>query len=619
MNKKTFIVSFIIIVMTIFELSCQKKQINYRVPQWAKKAIWYQIFPERFRNGDTNNDPKTADIKGSWPFGDDREIQTVPWTADWYQLQPWEQNGKGFYYHAQRRRLGGDLQGVLDKLDYLEELGINAIYFNPLFESPSLHKYDGSCFHHIDDNFGPDPAGDKEIMKNEIPDDPSTWQWTAADKLFLKLLDECHKRDIRVIIDGVFNHVGLNFFAFVDLKKNQQKSKYKNWFTVKTWDDPETETDELDYECWANVKNMPEIREDKHGFEKNSWKYMKASIRRWMDPDGDGDPSDGIDGWRLDVAEKVTRASWEKFRKFTRSINPESYLTGEVWWEKWPEKMFNAADWLQGDMFDAVMNYRFAAALTKFFIDHEKSTLPSQFDKELLQVRLDYPYEANYVLQNLMSSHDTDRLPSMIVNPNRIYGHMNTLQANKGYKVRKPHADEIKIQKLIALFQMTYLGAPMIYYGDEAGMWGASDPDERKPMLWEDMRYDVEKSHPFGFERPRDLNEFNRDLFDYYKTLIRVRKEHPALMLGDYKTIIKDDQRNIYGFERNYAEQKIVVFLNNSDRIQQLRTRLPGKNWMDLISGDNYIAIENEIEINLDAKAGVILIQGMETRLAVIE
>lgn len=608
------------IILLIFILSifnCQKeKQINYQVPVWAKKAVWYQIFPERFRNGDPSNDPTLEDIVGSWPFGDMREIQIVPWTSDWYQLQPWEQDGKGFYYHAQRRRFGGDLQGVIDMLDYLHELGVNAIYFNPVFESPSLHKYDGTFYHHIDDNFGPDPAGDKIIFENENPADPSTWQWTAADKLFLELLKQCHERNIRVIIDGVFNHVGVNFFAFADLKKNQQNSKYKNWFEVKSWDNPDTEADELEYACWAGVKGMPEIREGSDGFAAEPWAYMKASIKRWMDPNDDGDPSDGIDGWRLDVAEKVTRASWVKFRTLVRSINPEAYLTGEVWWEKWPEKMFNAADWLQGDMFDAVMNYRFSAAVTKFFIDQKNRISATEFDKKLAQVRIDYPFEANYVLQNLMDSHDTDRLPSMIINPDRIYGHKNTLNANENYNVRKPRADEIKIQKLIALFQMTYVGAPMMYYGDEAGVWGASDPDERKPMLWADLKYDDEVSHPFGARRPRDENVFNADLFHYYKELIRIRKEHPALMLGDFQSLVVDDEKSIYAFERNYDEQKVIVVVNNSERIQPLQLDVAGKQWMDLLTGDRYLVIDGKIELKVDSKSGLILIPGLETRLA---
>jgi len=615
MKKIISLFCFIAIFSILTCISPENDTITI-VPSWAKEVVWYQIFPERFRNGDPSNDPKTGDIIGSWPFGDHREIQTVPWTSDWYELQPWEQDDKGFYYHAQRRRYGGDFQGVLDKLDYLQDLGINAIYFNPVFESPSLHKYDGAYFHHIEDNFGPDPEGDGKIFAEENPADPATWQWTSADTLFLRLIKECHRRNIRVIIDGVFNHVGLNFFAFVDLKKNQQQSKYKNWFIVKSWDDPTTEEDEFDYQYWANAKSLPEIREDENGFDSDAWAYMTASIQRWMDPNNDGDPSDGIDGWRLDVAEKVTRASWVKFRKLVRFINPEAYLTGEVWWEKWPEKMFNAAPWLQGDMFDAVMNYRFAYAVTKFFIDQEKQTKTSQFDKELEQIRLDYPVDANYVLQNLMDSHDTDRLPSMIVNPDRIYGHANRVSDNRDYDIRKPRADEIKIQKLILLFQMTYLGAPMIYYGDEAGMWGASDPDERKPMLWADLKYDDEVSHPFGKKRPKDKNEFNPNLFNYYKTLIKIRKDHPALMLGDFQTLIVDDDRLIYAFARNYPEDKVTVVLNNSDRIQSVEVPIEGKYWLDLLSGDNYLGGDGKINLKVDSKSGLILVPGMETRYA---
>ncbi|HEX9613859.1 MAG TPA: alpha-amylase family glycosyl hydrolase, partial [Bacteroidota bacterium] len=129
---------------------------DVNVPSWAKSAVWYQIFPERFRNGDPSNDPKREDLVGSWPHEFPANWQISNWTGDWYELQPWESADRGFYYHAQHRRYGGDLQGVIDKLDYLKDLGITAIYFNPLFESPSLHKYDAASFHHIDDNFGPD-------------------------------------------------------------------------------------------------------------------------------------------------------------------------------------------------------------------------------------------------------------------------------------------------------------------------------------------------------------------------------------------------------------------------------------------------------------------------------
>ncbi|MEX1139585.1 MAG: alpha-amylase family glycosyl hydrolase, partial [Bacteroidota bacterium] len=175
------------------------------VPQWAKSAIWYQIFPERFRNGDSSNDPRRDDLLGSWPHEFPANWQISNWTGDWYEPQAWERsNSRGFYFSVQHRRYGGDLQGVIDKLDYLKDIGITAIYFNPLFESPSLHKYDAASFHHIDANFGPDPAGDRKIIAQENPADPASWKWTSADKLFLTLLQEAHDRQIRIVIDGVF-------------------------------------------------------------------------------------------------------------------------------------------------------------------------------------------------------------------------------------------------------------------------------------------------------------------------------------------------------------------------------------------------------------------------------
>ncbi len=253
------------------------------VPAWAKAAVWYQIFPERFRNGDSSNDPRFRDTFGSWPHDTISAWQPSPWTADWYKLQPWETaNGKGFNYQAGRRHFGGDLQGVRDQLDYLQALGVTALYLNPIFEAPTLHKYDTQLYHHVDNNFGPNPQRDREIWATEKFDDPATWKWSTADSLFLKL----------------------------------------------------------------------------------------------------------------------------------------------------------------------------------------------------------------------MSSHDTERLGSMVVNPNRMIDHESSPQHNPNFDVRKPNAEELHIQKLIVAFQMLYSGAPTIYYGEEAGMWGADDPDERKPMVWPDLVYETECAHP---------------------------------------------------------------------------------------------------------------------------
>ena len=211
------------------------------VPEWAKQAIWYQIFPERFRNGDPKNDPTVEDLHGSYPHDHTSPWQVHPWTSDWYKLQPYEAaNGHSIWFNLQRRRYGGDLQGILDKLDYLQDLGINALYLNPVFASPSSHKYDGATYHHIDPNFGPDPAGDRKIISAETGHNPATWQWTSADRLMLRLIQEVHRRSMHLILDGVFNHVGLNHWAFQDVKEKQLRSMYKDWFKILSWEEPDT-------------------------------------------------------------------------------------------------------------------------------------------------------------------------------------------------------------------------------------------------------------------------------------------------------------------------------------------------------------------------------------------
>lgn len=593
-------------------LACQKQaSIQVSVPDWASHAVWYQIFPERFANGDVSNDPKSSDIRGSWPH-DSSPYHPAVWTADWYKRQPGETSDNGFYYDVQRRRYGGDLQGVLNRLHYLQDLGVNAIYFNPLFESPSLHKYDGASYHHIDNNFGPTPLQDSALVTSEIPDDPSTWKWTGADSLFLKLVKECHKRGIRIIIDGVFNHVGMNFWAFQDVMKRQGDSKYVSWFTIHKWDDKRTPQDEFEYAGWYDVKELPEIREDNEGPPAGFREYVFSAVHRWMDPNGDGDPSDGIDGWRLDVAELVSKNFWRQFRKVVKGINSEAYIVGEVWWQDWSlNKMFDASAWLQGDIFDAVMNYRLAAEAVHFFVDKENKITASEFDSRLSSLRADYPDEVNRVLMNLYDSHDTDRIASQVVNRDDDYDHRDNPNENPTYELRKPIAGEIRIQELLVVFQMTYLGAPMVYYGDEAGMWGADDPDCRKPMLWPDSTYEDENSDPLQRERPGDQNVFDADLYSHYQKLINIRKSHSALQTGEFVTLLTDDGRDIYAYARYDSSDTLVVVLNNSNNQEVLESFnagfLSGGNWVDQLTNQTHQISENRLNLNMKPKSALIL------------
>jgi len=558
------------------------------VPQWAKKAVWYQIFPERFRNGDPGNDPRALDQKGSWPHDSTSPWEVHPWTSDWYELQPYERkNGKDVWFNIQRRRYGGDIQGVIEKLDYLKELGVNALYLNPVFWAPSSHKYDAILCHHIDPTFGPDPIGDKALLSGEDPADPSTWNWTSADKLVLRFLREAHARGMKVVFDGVFNHIGIRSPYFQNVEKYQEASKYKDWFNITSFNHPER-GEKFDYQGWWGVRELPVWRKVDQDIATGPKQYIFQITRRWMDPEGNGRTDLGIDGWRLDAAVCVGHTFWKEWAKFVTSINPDAFMVGEIIDTIDVNKPF-----LKGDEFAAMMNYHFAFSCAEFFFQGDKGVSPAEFETRLREVRDAYDPSVAYAMQNLIDSHDTSRMATMIVNRNipayrdwRIY--YDTSKGNKPlYLNRKPTDGELEAQKLFALFQMTYVGAPMIYYGDEAGMWGANDPCCRKPMVWEDLTCADEACNPDGTRRsPPDSVAFNRDLFAHYQKVIRLRREHEALQLGDYAHLPVDGGKRIFAFKRTWKGESLVVLLNTSDREEIAALRLsPGGSYRDLLNG----------------------------------
>ncbi len=581
----------LLVLLGLFCLNSAIAQVH--VPDWAKDAVWYQIYPERFRNGDPSNDPTRAEVTAR------REWRVSNWTNDWYQLQPGEAGGgRGFYSRVNDRRYGGDLQGVIDKLDYLAGLGINTIYLNPIFEAYSNHKYDATMLHHVDNNFGPDPKGDLELMRNE-DFTAASWKWSAADKLFLKLIKEAHRRHIRVIIDGVFNHVGTRFGPFQDVVKNQQKSKFAGWFKILKWDDPATPINEFDYHGWWGFKGLPEFKQDTNGLVAGPRDYIFKITRRWMDPNGDGNPSDGVDGWRLDVANQIAQPFWRDWRKLVKSLNPQAIIIGEIW--------DDASPWLQGDEFDSVMNYRFAKAAVRFFIDTDSRRLSvSQFDRTLAHDRQEYPSEVNYALLNLYDSHDTDRLASMIRNPNRDYDQGDNPRSNPNYDISKPTERDRQIQRLMALFQATYLGAPMIYYGTEAGMWGADDPDDRKPMVWADLNYEPESHDPLARARHADVVKFDPDLFGWYQRLFQIRHQEKALRQGGFRTLLTNDSKQLYVFERKVGSESVIVVLNNNWD-GQTATINASRPYRDLLTQQTFAPEAGRFSLKLNGKSGAIL------------
>ncbi|WP_298486095.1 glycoside hydrolase family 13 protein [uncultured Maribacter sp.] len=578
------------------------------VPQWAKTVVWYQIFPERFKDGDLSNNPAIKDIAGADPQELPKSWEIHPWGSDWYKLQDYEKaNGEPeMWKHILRRRYGGDLQGVINKLDYLKDLGITAIYLNPVFQSPSLHKYDGESYHHIDPNFGPDPEGDRKLIATENPLDPSTWVWTSADELGLKLIEEAHNKGMKIIFDGVFNHLGYNSFAFQDVLKNQQKSSYKDWFIIKSWDDPKAGT-KFDYEGWFGVKSLPELKEDSTGIVKGPKQYIFNATKRWMNPKNKGIEY-GIDGWRLDVAFCIGHPFWKKWRKHVRSINSEAYMTAEI--IDVPDKV---KPYMQGDEFDGEMNYNFAFASAEFFFNPDSnSKSATQYNKNLENLRELYPKEVAYVSQNLFGSHDANRIGSHIVNRGignfrdwEEYFNISNALNNPEYSTRKPKYEDIILQKLFVIMQMTYVGAPMIYYGDEVGMWGGNDPDCRKPMLWEDISYENEVFNADGSTHVPDKVEVNKDLLNHYKKLIHIRNDNPALQLGTYKTLHINDENEFFIFERAYKNEKVIVVINNSDKEQTISIPiLKGKCFRDIL---NLETIKEANDIIVPKKWGLIL------------
>ncbi|RME90877.1 MAG: DUF3459 domain-containing protein [Anaerolineae bacterium] len=352
------------------------------IPDWVQDAVFYQIFPDRFANGDPGNDPPNVQPWGATP--------TI-----------W-----GFQ--------GGDLRGILYKLDYLLDLGVTALYLNPIFLAPSNHRYNISDYYRIDPLLG-----------------------TLDD--FHVLLDALHRNGMRLILDGVFNHCGRGFFAFVDVLENEVHSPYKDWFHIRRFPlDAYGEGEAQNYAAWWNFKSLPKFNTDNPAVRR----YLLDVARHWIEQ--------GIDGWRLDVPNEINDDSfWAEFRQVVKSANPQAYLVGEIW-EPDPR-------WANETHFDGLMNYPFRAALLDFLNGASDALHFAETVEGLLRL---YPRRNAYAMYLPLGSHDTERLFTAL------------------------GGDLTKV-KLAFLCQMAWIGAPAIYYGDEIGLEGGKDPDCRRAFPWD--------------------------------------------------------------------------------------------------------------------------------------
>lgn len=497
------------------------------IPDWAKDAIWYQVFPERFRNGAPQSNPRPEDIGAEHIPG----WQITPWGMEWYARQAWEApHGEPFMGSAFHRRYGGDLVGLREQLPYMQRLGINALYLNPIFTAPSLHKYDATCYHHIDPTLGPDRDGDLAALAaaNET-ENPATWIWTAADRCFLDLVADVHTRGMRIIIDGVLNHSGTRCFAFRDLVKNGRASRYADWYRIEKWHADGT----FDYAGWGGHAALPEFGRSADTLNPGIRQYLFDITRRWMAPSGQGRPGEGVDGWRLDVAFCVPHGFWREWHAHVRTINPEAYTTAEI--------VGPAQDWIQPDEFSAVMNYEWLFPTLSFFTPNATANGAAQFRARIDTLHARHTPGTALIMQNLLDSHDTGRILTMLENACPpftswdAYFQWAKASDNPALKTHRPGPQARQALTLAAVWQFAGPGAPMIYYGTEVGLWGGNDPCDRQPMLWSDIpaadeTRDIRAPLPAPHSRAPDM-----DLFAFYQQLIALRTAQPALRRGSFR------------------------------------------------------------------------------------
>lgn len=592
---KKAIVFLFAIFFTLHGLTQNTPTPFNEAPAWSKSAIWYQLFVERFNNGNPLNDP-TPDNINIWPLEQyaPKGWTITPWGWDWYQQESWAKDStKYFYFNTQFRRYGGDLEGVLQKLDYLKELGINALFFNPINDAPSLHKYDASYYHHVDVNFGPDPKGDKSLIAKENPTDPTTWQWTEADKLFLLIIQEAHKRGMHVIMDYSWNHTGVLFWAWQDILKNQEKSPYKEWYEIIKWDDPATKKSEFEYRGWANVPSLPEVKKvnvtpprvSGFPYEGDINAGMKSHIyavtKRWLAPNGD--VTNGVDGFRLDVADQIGMLFWRDYRKYVRSINPDTYLVGEIWWQQWPDNLMNPEPYCKGDVFDAVMFYQVYRPARYFFAKTDFPITAIQF-KDSLELQWNRLRPSTvHAMMNVSSSHDAPRLLTCFNNPNKYKVHSNPRE-NSHYKTGKPDPETYTRERLYLVHLFTTIGSPQIWNGEEMGMWGSDDPDCRKPLWWKENQFSPENRNNFQPLPPLyDSVGFNQEQYDIYKKLIQIRKDNPVLSTGDF-TFFLTQGMNL-GYKRSDGKNTLWIIFNLDSTELIYDLKIP-QDVVDLLSAD---------------------------------
>jgi glycosidase len=473
-------------------------------PDWVKTAVFYQVFPDRFA--------RSGRLMTSFTHAN---------------LEPWDTEPT---YHGFK---GGDLYGVIDHLPDLQHLGITALYFTPIFQSAACHRYHTHDYYQVDPLLGGNAA-------------------------FRLLRDEAHRRDIKIVLDGVFNHASRGFFFFHDVLENGDRSPWLDWWRIQKL--PLSAYGENaegpGYACWWGLPALPEFNHDNPDVRE----YIMRIGEHWI--------REGIDGWRLDVPACVKAPGfWQEFRQRVKRVNREAYICGEIWTD--------ARQWLDGTQFDAVMNYLFTDAVLRFVGGEnvDETILHYHFKpfaaddaqgyclriKHLLGL---YPWEIQLAQMNLLGSHDTARFLTV------VKGDHSALE-------------------LAAILLFTFPGAPCVYYGDEVGMTGGPDPQCRRGFLAK--------------------SDWDMALYEHFRNLIHLRRQYPALARGQYHARLA--KGGLYLFERRLGQQRLLIAVNAGTTASsaQLMEDSKAGSWQLVFGPGAFSQNRDILEIDVPARTGVVL------------
>ncbi len=476
---------------------------HYRLPYTKDKSKLYDLF--NYFN---------------YPYINEEDIYKAPeWVSNtiWYEIFP-----KSFY--SSKGKSNGDLAGIIEKLDYIKDIGFNGIYLTPIFESPSNHKYNTTNYFKVDKEFG-------------------------NNEMLGELVKEAHNRGIKVMLDAVFNHCGFFHPYWQDVIEKGAKSKYYDCFYILDKNKPivygeiindviqESPREELNYYTFAYTQSMPKWNTS----NPLAREYLLKVACYWIE-------KYNIDGWRLDVSNEVSHDFWRELRKKVKDINPDIFLIGENWDNSYP--------WLQGDQFDAVMNYEFSIPIWSFFRANNTSKIKynvEEFKFEISKLLVQYPKHLTKNLFNLLDSHDTERF-------------LNVVDGN------------IDVAKLAYILLFTFPGSPCIYYGSEIGMIGG-EHSNRQPMIWEKEKQ-------------------NQDLISLIKKLVDLRKVHESFKTENFKWVDIDTNTNTLMYKKESEEEILYVILNNDNTGVEipLPEELKGISFKDSIE-EKYITLNKDIKV----------------------